>query len=123
MVRRRKRIDFISYYRFVISTGFTDLLTCIMIIMSNAHTHSEVIDGQIIYIFFLIIELIIVELYLRYLDAVQIAKNDIARGKLMLMRYLNSKNDGGGGFINQAINTDCNQFEVAPRSFISDKLR
>ena len=70
MMRRRKRIDFITYYRFVVSTGFTDLLTCIMIIMSNTRTHWHVIAGQIIYIFFLLVELIIVELYLRYLDAV-----------------------------------------------------
>ena len=78
---KHSRLGFIKLYRLIISSCITQLSYSVMQTLINFISESDGGTTQLITCIMATSQIVIVELYIRYLDEVQITKNYIERDK------------------------------------------
>ena len=93
-VHKRSRQAFLPYYRtsMTFNAGVAIFVLELTFISIGGSRYSNFSIDTIIYLLWYVFECIAIEIYLRHLDSVLFAKNNLKRDKAIIQCYLNAQN-------------------------------
>ena len=95
IIRKQNRNDFIKYYRLTLSVCGSVIFICLAAALCDINDDRykfKIFYAEFGYILFCIIQMVFVELHMRYLDSVNFTRNQIKKNQLILQGYLHTIN-------------------------------